>query len=245
MKKTIWVVAAALVGLSLISTASATPVYQYTFDTSNYTLLPIDTVAVPVYITETVGLGDTSVFAPGNPNTQGLTNAGVRLSFLPVVPGTPSTVTSLSSIVGNPQFDDSNVAYLAHDSTSTPGMGIAEINPPGTNAVAGSANAVFFLTDPVVGTATGPNSYRILVGTFTFQAGAPFSVTTIQAGDLFSNQIDTVTASGVALDSLIQAGSFTITVVPEPASWALAMMGLVIGGVVVLRRSSAATEARD
>ena len=64
-----------------------------------------------------------------------------------------------------------------------------------------------------------PDTFRVLLGPFRFTAGiVAGEITTIRVVDVPGTE-DTVTATGLVLDPLVQAGEATIqvTAIPEPA----------------------------
>ena len=176
---------------------SAVPVlagvsYQYVFDRANYIVAPGGTVAVNVYLEETVGSGGTSILSDAG---IGMFGAGVMLRFDDSPqPTDPARVLAASDIAGNTAFDQvaadvsSVFALLAED---------ALLNPYVHGSLTGSTGQV----------------YRLLIGTFTLTSGTVSGeATPIQATRYGSGVVNVdVTASGAPLDGLITAGTASVT----------------------------------
>jgi hypothetical protein len=199
--------------------ASAGPQYQYVFNQANYTVAPGGSVAVTVSIQETFNpQTDTSLLAPG---TDGLVGAGVLVQVAAPLPSSPAQVTNPGAIQGNSAF---NLFQLP------------QLPAPG---VPNSAGLLELASNPVFGTITSqsPTSETVLLplGTFTFTAGnVSGEVDNLVAMDTTISgtpSANNVTNSGVVLDSLLQSGTATITVigaaVPEPSGMLLVLFGLV------------------
>jgi hypothetical protein len=195
--------------LASVNSAPAATI-AYVFDQSNYVVAPGGTVNVDVHLREIIGVGERSVLA-----TDGLIGAGVRVFFDDPIPGSPAGVLSLTDISGNAQFD-----------LLPP---LTDLGPPALSA--GLLQFVDIVSPPVLASG-GPTTFEILLGTFTFTAGATAGeVTAIRAVD-FGLSDDTVTGALVTLDALIATGNTTITVqgasaaVPEPNSVVLVGAGV-------------------
>lgn len=190
----IWICLAILLA---VSPAHAGLLYSYSTDRPAYNVNTGGTIGVQVFLNETGSPGDPFVLAPGG---DGLFSTGVRLNY-------PSSavakVLSGGNIQGNPSFDNFS------------GTIATDVNP--AIATAGFTQFSFFSNVYGVPIAGG---YRVLLGTFTFTAGATpgsfaFAVTRFNAGN------NTLTGANIPLDSLTSGTSATIQVgevapIPEP-----------------------------
>lgn len=205
------------------SRTEAAYVYQYTFGQSNYQVLPGQTVAVDVYLQETVTEGDISWFTGPN---RGLFGGGVRVFFNETpLPTDLAEVTNVPSLVAN---IIPNILFT--DPTKTRSLN------PGISA--GLIAAVNFPTDNLIqGTPLNATPSRILLGTFNFTAGLINNeVTHLLATDFNTSQpslnentvFNSITLDSVDLDSLILTSTATITTIPEPSTWISGLMIVTI-----------------
>lgn len=209
----------ALAGWS--SQVHAAYIYQYTFEQSDYQVLPGQTVGVNVYLQETVSEGDTPWFTSAN---QGLFSGGVRVFFnLAPLPTDLAEVPSIANIIVNPLFTDPSITRVVQAGVSA-GM-IA--------AVSDIETAITPETDLIQAI---PMTTRILLGTFNFTAGLVNNeVTHLLATDfdtsnpLSSENIvfNSDTMASLDLDSLVLPSTATITTIPEPSTF----VGLVFIGL--------------
>jgi hypothetical protein len=192
--------------------AQASPIsFTYEVDQPNYDVQIGSTVEVPVYFQEAVEDPDWSLLLPED----GLWSAGVLIE---------RTDTSLGAPVSLQAFAPNE----------------ADFNDlPATVSVAADQATLFelsLMTNPggVLPPETFPGSgvRRVLLGTLTIAAGATVGeVTTFLATDNTTDDTRTWTSFQL-LDPDIESTSFTVTVVPEPATLAL----LALGGAALRRR---------
>jgi hypothetical protein len=174
---------------------------QYFFDRSNYTVAPGGTVAVTVFVQETVKPSDdSSLLGPGR---DGLIRGGVVVQVGLPAPTKPARVRSTSAIAGNSGFDLAIIPQIPSPSTSAC-AGILEL----------SQSPVF---GEVVSRSATCQSVLLPIGTFTFTAGPVAGEVTFltamameDAGDIAGGS--NVTNSGIVLDPVIQPGTAMITV---------------------------------
>lgn len=203
------------------SVARADPVYEFTFDQSNYTVAPGGTVYVTVYLQETPGTG-TSVL---DANGVGMFGAGVTVFDIAPLPPEPAQVLAAAGIALNPGFND----------TSSARKGVA--NSPSILAYLSEVtDATVFVhaDDPTPGRA----HYLMTVGTFQYTAGTTPGITFLQTGNnpLVVGDVN-ITALGNALDSFIVHTGATITTTPEPSALVLAGMAVLsLGAFHCVRR---------
>lgn len=214
------VVAAAL---TVPTTARAQPFIDFQFATtggvfqSDFGNVPLGgTIDIDVYVQQT----------GGNPlgSDNGMIGYGTRVRFdNPLGSGTPSTI----SRIVNPGTPPST---FGPDLTpNVPLGGFATLN--GTNTFSAVMNIGSSLGAGVFPDANG----RIYIGRvrFTGLSAGSFS---FRAEDPTTSDGDFTTFGppGIRLDSLVRSATGTFTVVPEPASLALAGVG--VAGLAALRR---------
>jgi len=205
---------AGLLGLCLIGLMGTAAQAQRTFDIvsdqGNYTVLPNGTATVQVFLRETLAGGSTSLLV----QEDGLFSSVVQATRT-TSPSNPATITAAARDATN--FNDFNDSAVA--------AGGAQANVGGTRSL-GSATGTPIITDSAT-------VRRISIGTFTIQGGLiPLQTSTFTIGDR-PGTADTLTfTTGQQLDSLIGSRTFTVSVLPEPAS--LGLLGL--GGMLLLRR---------
>jgi hypothetical protein len=179
---------------------------QYFFDRANYSVGPGGVVAVTVFLRETFNPSTgSSLLAPG---TDGLISGAVLIQVGYPIPTRPAQVKTTSAITGNPGFDFAIIPQLPVP-TFANSAGIVEL----------SANPVF---GEVGSRSATCETVLLALATFTYTAGpVPGEVTYLTAMNTEVNPRmpgeTIVTASGVALDSLLQPASATITVSPKAA----------------------------
>lgn len=214
----------AIVGIALLlssQTAKAALSYAYTFDQSTYNVAANATVNVEVFLQETGANGDPFVLAPSG---VGLTGTGVTVSY---PSGGVATVASASDIAGNSAFDNG-------------GFGIATSL---SSTSAGFTQSILFNPN-VTGSLTAPETYEVLLGTFTFTAGPATGSEIITASEFDPSLSEVITGNGAVLDSLIADGTATIDVgpasipsgpggssvpLPRPLDGALVLLVLCVG----------------
>ena len=181
------------------------------FGQSSYGVAPGASVDVQVFIRQT---GVDSILSD-----EGLFSAGLQVRFnLPPFNSDPAQVTA---VVANPAFN----------TVTAP--------PPTPASGTSSGSADLEVADFSATGAVFPTMNRILLGTFTFQAGLT-GTTLIDVADLNPGVgfDDFITGAGTILDDQLTFGTTQIQitgVVPEPGSLTLAMIA-VAGGLVLVRR---------
>jgi hypothetical protein len=217
----------------IASPAHAAITYSFEFDKPAYTVQPGGKVDVVVYLVEKLELGDSSQIGSYG---AGIGDAGVRIGYV-TTPAHPATVAALSDIVANAAFNnheyDAVTPYLTADLTG-PGL---------PNPVAGLLGSTY---DAALFAADYPGHvgdwYRAAIGTFKFTGGAVLGeITTIRAGDLFTDRNDTLLFDSTPLDNYggVAIGDSPIaqiTVVPEPGVWVGLAGTVIMGGIIWMIR---------
>lgn len=207
--------------------------FSFEFDRTNYVVAPGGVVNVQVLLRQSgvADAGDTNIL--GGLGAVGMTGTGVRVTF--GAGANDAQVLSPSDIAGNPGFD--NFGF-----------------PPFTSASSGSALLSQSTSGtPLLGQNVAPDTYDLLLGTFTFTVGSvPGQVTTIGASiPLSPNSSDNIAATSpdpTVLTNIASAGA-TITVqggglVPEPSSLLLGALASVVV-VSLLCRPGTCVRARQ
>jgi hypothetical protein len=209
---------AVVASVSLASSVRAAAIYEYVFDRPSYTVSPGGVAELSVFLQETVTGADVSRLA-----TDGLIGAGVRVQFdVAPAPAMPAQVLSAADIAAN---------SAAFDGTS---LLIKEL---ASGSSAGLSEAVDLTSPAVTGTLIAPGTYRIPLGTFRFTAGSvPGQTTNLLATRFSPGSTETVTGSGLGLDSLTASGSATLTVVPIPEPGSMAVLGTGVIGLAAWGR---------
>jgi hypothetical protein len=175
--------------------------FEYVLSQENYSVSPGGTVAVTVYLQETVSGGDVSILAPEG---VGLVGAGV-------------------SVFQNDAPQPTDPARVLGVSDVSAPLSYEFVTP--TVELIGAKLSLFNLDEdypPVHGEEYAPGVFRLELGTFRFTAGAVVGeLTPIRATDYDPFFDDVVTPAGLALDGSISEGRATIVTVPEPGAWAL------------------------
>lgn len=194
-------------------TLQAAVLYDFTTDQSNYTVLPNGTTTILVFLRETLTGGSPSTLAAED----GLFSSVARVTRT-TSPSAPATITAASRDTTN--FNDFNDSAVLSGGTAA--------NVGGTRSLS-AANG----TPVIVDSAT---VRRVSVGSVTIQAGlTPLQTTTFTVADR-PGSTDTLTwTTGQQLDGLIQPQTFTVTVIPEPAT--ATVFGAVAAGLLLRRRS--------
>jgi hypothetical protein len=181
--------------------------FRYSFDRSEYSVAPGDTVAVTVYLRETFDPSTSSSLL--TVGSDGLISGALRLQIGSPIPTRPARVQSASAIVGNPRFDFAIIPQLPETMFE---------NSAGIIAL--SSNPVF----GEIGLATRQCvTVSIELGTFGYTAGpVPGEVTCLLASNLgIHPRMSTdylVTASGLVLDDRMEPDVAIIKVNPQASS---------------------------
>ena len=191
-------------------------IYNFVTDQATYEVTPGGTVSVDVYLQETLVGGSSSELVAQD----GLFSFDVIVD----VASAPSDPAAIVASTANADFN-----------------GVVNNVPP----MIVIADRDLLEADGVQPVMVDATTYRVLLATFSIEGGSiPGETTTFNAAD-YENPLtpgadentlywDDVTASN-PLDGIIGPGSFTVTVIPEPASLVL----LSIGGLLALRRREA------
>jgi hypothetical protein len=202
--------------------------YQFTFDSTNYTVGVGQTVNINLYLTQT---GSTTGLS-----STGLQSGGVQLNYNTTYVGnsliTPNNNTySGSAPIG---FDPANNTAIIGNGSN--GLAIGQ-----SALVVGQLGS----ESPVKAGSGSPNtSNSILLGTFQFTGVSAGSSLTLTSAAFPGSDVN-VLADGTVIDSLIANSSavITVTAVPEPGTMILG--GLLASGIAggYLRRRRLATSA--
>ena len=197
--------------------ARADVIYSFVADQAAYDVNPGGTVSVDVYLQETLTGGSAS---------QLVAQHGLFSFDVAIWPGSlVSDPAAVISAAADSRFDDTR-----NDITTDHVRAGLDVNIHILDSEGVTAEQVDAVT------------YRVLLATFTIQGGSvPDEVTAFSLTDYENPSSsgpdnntfywDDISASN-PLDSVIGAGSFDVTVVPEPATMAL----LAMGGLVIVRR---------
>lgn len=189
------------------SRAQAQRTFEFVTDQSNYTVLPNGTATVNIFLRETIAGSSTSILV-----TEGsIVTEGVRITRT-TSPSAPTVITAAQS---------DSFFNFANDSVQSGGAQ-ADLN---------AANLQQGASAPVINDTSSVR--RVRFGQITVQAGLiPLQTTTFTLADNPSTG-DTATQNGTPLDSLIQARTFTVSVLPEPTT---AASLFVAAGFLLIRR---------
>ena len=195
--------------------ARADVLYSFVTDQAAYDVAADGTVSVDVYLQETLTGGSSSELVAQN----GLFSFDVAVDVMSA-PIDPAAVTA-SAV--NADFN-------------------GEVNNVPPMIVIANRDFGFSEPDGVQPTMIDATTYRVLLATFTIEGGSLLGETTsfsvadyenplTQGADENTLYWDNIAATN-PLDAVIGAGSFDVTVVPEPASMSL----LALGGLMGIRR---------
>jgi hypothetical protein len=207
---------AGVLGVCLIglvgTSARAAVSFDFVTDSSNYTVLPNGTATVQMYLRETLSAGSASQLT----TQMGMSSIGIR-ALRTTSPTAPATITAAAV---EPFYNTFGTNVVSN------GGAQADIN----------GNASFAVNDALSQIIVDSSTVRrVHYGQLTIQAGLiPLQTTTFTMSDIPPNpgSDDNLTFTGVNIDTLIAARTFTVSVLPEPAS-----MGLLgFGGLILLRR---------
>jgi hypothetical protein len=196
--------------------ARADLVYSLVTDHATYNVAADGAVSVDVYLQETLTGGSSSGLVAQN----GLFSFDVAVD----VASAPSDPAAVTASAVNPGFN-----------------GVVNNVPP----MIVIADRDLFELDGVQPTMIDATTYRVLLATFTIEGGSLLGETTTFSVADYTNPLtpgadentfywDDIAATN-PLDAAIVAGSFDVTVIPEPASMSL----LTLGGLMALRRRRA------
>ncbi len=208
MRRVIWLVIAGMTtGFVWTDTSSAELIYGYATDAARYEATPGGSAEVAVYLEELLTEGSSS----GLIANDGLFSFDVAMETV-VAPSAPALVTASAA---NADFN-----------------GTVNNVPPITLI----ADRDFLEFEGVQPVASGTGTYRVLLGTFSIEAGdVPGQTTTFSVQD-FENPLTPGTdyntfywddiLAATPLDSLLAPASFSVTVVPEPGTLLLIVTGV-------------------
>lgn len=201
-------------GLSVGAPANAAVQFDFVTGTGNYNVDPASTVTVQVFLRETLTGSSLSTLL----EQDGLFSGVARVSRT-TSPSSPAILTAAVRDATNfPDFDSSQVL-----------VGNATADVGGARFVA--VNGTPLITD-------SPTVRRVFLGTVTVQGGTvPSEVSTFTVTDKPNSSDTLLFTDGTELDALIGQNTFTVTVVPEPAT--VAGLGFVASGGLFLRRRRA------
>ncbi len=128
---------------------------------------------------------------------EGLAGFGVRLDY----DSSLAAIASASDVTPNPVFDAPSLVNIA--------AGEVEVN------------GFSFVNAPAMPDAAG----RVFLAEFTLTAGSPGSSLVVTSDPHPAPFTDTLTGDSTALDQLIANASIVVTVLPEPNTLALLMLG--------------------
>ena len=206
-----------ITGLVWADTSSAELIYGYATDAATYEATPGGSTEVVVYLEELLTEGSSSGLVANN----GLFSFDVVLETV-AAPSAPALVTVAAA---NPDFN-----------------GMVNNVPP----VMLIADRDLLELEGVQPVAISPDTYRILLGTFSVEAGGVLGQTTTFSVQDFENPItpgtdhntfywDDILAE-TPLDPLLIPASFSVTVVPEPGILLLILTGVPMLCFVFRRR---------
>jgi len=213
-------VIACVVGTAaLAGVARADVSLAFAWGQSSVEVLPGATVAVPLYLTETLTGSSSSILLSEN----GVSSVGVRVTRNAAqLPTSPAFLTLGGLSINTVDFFDSSDPIFGPELAVSPSGNLAQL--------------LMFARDAgVVGSPTSPSVRRLLLGTITFSAGSVVGETTVfSSGDYDLDTSDTVTWQNFqVLDDQITGSSISITtIVPAPGS----ASGLVMVGLLAARR---------
>jgi hypothetical protein len=192
--------------------ARAATIYSLLASQSDYSVAPGGSAQVSVYLQEArQSSGDTSLLTSGN----GLFGFSLNL-----------TTSGSGEILG------------ASADTSLFAAPVNTVYDPATISASGTLSSDMLLTSSIISSGPGPEgtlsngglTRTILLATYSVDAGTLAGANaafTIQDSTAFGPDPNTITYNDNALDSLIQPGSFDLTVVaPEPGSLGIACIGV-------------------
>lgn len=215
------VLACVAASAAVAGVASADVSFAFTWGQASVDVLAGTTVAVPLFLTETVTGDSTSILADEN----GLSSVGVsvvRQNAGDPIPTSPAFMTLAGLALNAIEFFDDT------DPIFGPTLFVSPLGD--------LAQALVFARDAgVVGTMVEAGVHRVLIGTITFSAGTVDGETTVfSSGDYDLNSSDTITWENFQiLDSQIARSQIRInTIVPAPG-W---VAGLAMAGVLFARR---------
>ena len=212
-------------GMALLVPAAHGSVLQFATEdkVTAYNVVPGGTLALKFYLYETFDAagGETAILDDG----EGLFSAGLAVVRVGAVPGDPAGILALADIVPNAAFNEPTPTISplkALDSAG--GASLLENRDIAESAGVGPENPA-------------ADVRRVLLGTFTFTAGAVAGQTTsfrIADNDAATQDTATWADPPLDLDADIAAFDFAIAVVPEPG--ALVLLALAALPAIARRR---------
>jgi len=210
-----WVIAS----VSLAGVASADVILTFNWGQSSVEVLPGATIAVPLYLTETLTGNSASILLFEN----GVSSVGVSVTRqASMLPTSPAFLTLGGLSINTIDFFDSSDVIFGPELAVSPSGNLAQM-------------LMFARDEGVVGSPLSASIRRVLLGTITFRAGAVAGETTVfTSGDYVLTSSDTVTWRNFqVLDGQIAGSTLSITtIIPAPTSAA----GLLIAGLLATRR---------
>ena len=207
--------------------AGAAVIFNYTTSSSSYTALPGSTVAVPIYLTETLTNGSTDFITPNG----GLDAAGaaVNYSSLALGLGTTATFGSGSFTPASPFTAANNFAYTYYATGGHDAVEFALLTPAGTEAFPTNGKVQIGTLNIVAG--TGTTSFALTsVNSDTIPGGGGGGgdgyTSTLNQIDLDQTGQPGFTGADAAAPTVFTVGPLA-AIVPEPASLSLLSVGVL------------------
>ncbi len=202
----------ALLTLATCGTSVVAQTYTLGFDEANYTVGAGDVVTAQVILTEQIMGTETARLAAGGDN--GLFAFAADVDFSSFTGGSGSTFDTFA-------LEDTFAEGFAGSGEDVT-VGPSNVSFEGTESFTNNPDGEV----GVGGVAIDDSTYVVVLGTFTFNAGAVGSVTTLQLGDHVSPAANQFLFGQGATPDINFSSSIITVAVPEPGSAAvLALLG--------------------